>query len=68
LELGVIEIVDNVVQYRDKDEIVKSLGTQKLNKKQQIDALSDYLKTPDGNEALTKLRASLEVAKEKNLM
>lgn len=67
LELGVIEIVENVVQYRERDEIVKSLGTQKLNKKQQIDALSDYLKTPDGNEALTKLRAALEVAKEKNL-
>lgn len=67
LELGVIEFEGNVAQYREGNEIIKSLGTQKLNKNQQVDALSDYLKTPDGNEALTKLRAKLEVAKEKNL-
>lgn len=67
LELGVIEIEENVAQYREGSHVIRSLGTQKLNRKQQIDALSDYLKTPDGNEALTKLRAALEVAKEKNL-
>jgi len=67
LELGVIEFEENVAQYREGNQIIKSLGTQKMNKKQQIDSLSEYLKTPDGNEALTKMRAALEVAKEKTL-
>lgn len=67
LELGVIEFQENVAQYREGNQIIKSLGTQKMNKKQQIDSLSEYLKTPDGNEALTKMRAALEVAKEKTL-
>lgn len=66
-ELGVLEFQENVAQYKEGNEIIKSLGTQKMNKKQKIDSLSEYLKTPDGNEALTKLRAALEVAKEKNL-
>lgn len=64
LELGVIKIEGNMVQYAHKDKIIKSLGTQPMARDRQIEALADYFRTPDGNAAYTEYRAELEAAKE----
>lgn len=67
VELKVITFDSNVAQFAEGDKIIKPLGEQKLNKKQQIEALADFLKTSDGTEALTEMRARVDATKQKQL-
>ena len=66
LELGVIAITKGTVEYVAKEKIIRVVG-EKLKKDKQIENLSDWFRTSEGNEAYTEFRAELEAAKEKSL-
>lgn len=63
LELEVIRFDGNTALYTDEDKVIKNLGTGNLSRETKIERLSDYLKTREGNEHLTELRAKIEVKK-----
>ncbi len=65
-ELGVVAINKGVFEYVAKEKIIRIVG-EKLKKDKQIENLSDWVRTSEGNEAYTEFRAELEAAKEKSL-
>lgn len=67
VEFKIINFENNVAQFADGDKIIKPLGDQKLTKKQQIEALADFLKTSEGTEHLTLIRAKVDEYKNKQL-
>lgn len=66
LQLDVIRINKGTAEYVGKEKIIKILG-EKLKREKQIEQLSDWFRTSEGNEAYTEFRAELEAAKEKSL-
>lgn len=65
MDLGVIMFEGNTAQYTKESKVIQALGGKgntKLDKK--VEALSSYLQSPEGNAALTELRAKVEVEKE----
>ncbi len=67
LQLNVIRFEKNAAVYVEKDKVIKSLGVDNIKQEEKIERLSDWLRTSDGNEAYTELRAEIEAAKEKSL-
>ena len=67
LEMNVIKFNGNVAQYTDENEIILSLGDDKLKPDVKIERLASWLSTEQGNGSLTKLRSKLEAAKAKLL-
>lgn len=66
LQLGVIMFDGNTPQYTEGNKVIGgSLGTTKMSNDKKIEALSNYLQTPDGNNELTELRIKTEAEKEK---
>lgn len=66
LEMGVIQINKGVFEYVAKEKIIRVVG-EKIKREKQIELLSDWFRTVEGNEAYTEFRAELEAAKEKSL-
>lgn len=65
MDLGVIMFEGNTAQYTKESKVIIALGGKgntKIDKK--VEALSSYLQSPEGNAALTELRAKVEVEKE----
>ena len=67
LELNVIEFSGNNVQYKTKDKLIVSLGSDKLSRDQKIENFGNWLRTSDGHEDYMELKAEIEMAKEKEL-
>jgi len=67
LQLNVIQIKDNVLQYVDKEKIILSFGTAKLSREKQIEKAADLLHTPELKAAYEELQLELEIAQEKQL-
>lgn len=67
LEMNIIKFDGNVAQYIDENEIILSLGNDKMKPDVKIEKLASWLSTEQGNASLTKLRAKLEEAKQKLL-
>lgn len=67
LELNLIQFKDNSVQYKNKDKVIVSLGSEKMNHSRKIEAFADWLRTSDGHEAYMELKAELEAAQAKEL-
>jgi hypothetical protein len=67
LQLNVIQIKDNVLQYVDKEKIILSFGTAKLSREKQIEKAADLLHTPELKSAYEELQLELEIAQEKQL-
>lgn len=65
LRLNVIKFDKNVAMYVDREKIIKSLGTEKMNQEQKISTLADWLRTSDGHEEYSELKTWLGVAKDK---
>jgi hypothetical protein len=65
LQLDVIMFDGNNAQYTKESKVITSLGTLKMSNNKKIEALADYLQTPEGNNDLTELRTKLEVEKER---
>ncbi len=65
LQLGVIMFDGNNAQYAEGSKMIASLGTTKMSNDKKIEALSDYLQTPEGTNYLTELRIRTEAEKEK---
>lgn len=66
LQLGVIMFDGNVAQYSEGAKVIGgSLGNTKMSNDKKIEALSNYLQTPEGNGDLTELRIRTEAEKEK---
>lgn len=51
----------------EEKKIIKDLGAGKLGHNQKMQRLSDYLKTQDGNNALTEIRLLTRIAKDQAL-
>lgn len=67
LQLGMIMFEGNTAQYTNENEVITTFGVGKMSEVKKIEALATYFQTPEGNNALTKFRTNLEVAKEKEL-
>lgn len=67
LELNVINFDINVAQESEGSKIIYTVDGEKLSQEQKIEKLAAWLSTEAGNAALTKMRAQLEIAKEKSL-
>lgn len=67
LEMNIIKVDVNVFQYTEENEIILSLGNEKLKPDVKIERFASWLSTEQGNGALTKLRSKLEEAKMKLL-
>jgi hypothetical protein len=65
LEMNVIKMDGNTIQYTDEQEILLNLGNDKMKPDVKIEKFGAWLGTQEGTPALTKLRAKLEMAKEK---
>lgn len=66
LHYGVIMFDGNTAQYTEESKLITVLGTGKMSDVKKIETLSNYLQTSEGTNALTELRAKLELAKEKD--
>jgi hypothetical protein len=64
VELKVVRFDGNTVLYTDGEKVIKNLGTGNLSLDTKIERLADFLKTKEGNEHLTELRAKMAVAKD----
>lgn len=64
LQLNVILFDKNTAQYAKESKVINTVGTGNMSQERKIDALASWLQTPEGNSALTELRANLELAKE----
>lgn len=64
LQLGVIMFDGNTAQYTKESKVISALGKGNMSSDKKIEALSTFLQTPEGNNALTELRAKVEVEKE----
>lgn len=67
LELRLISFEGGVASFSDGDKIIKPLGSEATTKDKKIEIVADFLKTPEGNEMLTELRARVEIAKQNKL-
>jgi hypothetical protein len=67
LQLNVIQINENTVQYVGKEKIIANLGTAKMSREKQIEKLADLLHTPELKAAYEELQLELEIAQEKQL-
>lgn len=67
LQLNVIQINENTVQYVGKEKIIANLGTAKMSREKQIEKLADLLRTPELKAAYEELQLELEIAQEKQL-
>lgn len=67
LQLGVIVIKGNTVQYANKDKIIATLGTGNISHENKINKLADLFGTPDFKAAYEEFQIELEVAKEEAL-
>lgn len=67
LELKVFMFDGNTAVYSEDKELIYNLGAGNYKHEKKIESLADYLKSKDGAEALTKLRAKVSVAKENAL-
>lgn len=67
LSLKVISVEDGVATFSDSEKVIKPLGSEKLTKDEKIAVIADFLKTPEGNQHLTEMRAKISVEKEKKL-
>lgn len=67
LKNKIISFADNVASFVDGSKIIKPFGSEKMNTAQQIEFVADYLRTSEGNEHLTEMRARLESEKQKTL-
>ena len=65
LQLGVIMFEKNTAQYTKESKIITNVGTGNMSEVKKIEALANYLQTPEGNNELTELRTNLEVEKER---
>lgn len=65
LELKVISFADGIASFTSDDKVIKQLGSEAKNKGQQIEVISDFLKTSEGTEFLTKMRALTDAEKQK---
>lgn len=64
LQLGVIMFDKNVAQYAKESKVITPLGTGNMSEAKKIEALANYLQTPEGTNDLTELRAKTEIEKE----
>ena len=64
MQLGVIMFDKNTAQYTKESKVITNVGNGNMSENKKIEALSNYLQTPEGNNALTELRTNLEIAKE----
>lgn len=67
LSFNVIFFDKNVAQYKAKDKVIKSLGTENLTQNQKVTKLADWLRTAEGHQEYMELKAELEAAQEKSL-
>lgn len=65
LELKVVKFDGNTLQYVDENKIITSLGSEKMKEFEKIEKSASWLSTTEGTNALTELRAKVEIAKEK---
>lgn len=65
LELKVIKFDGNTVQYVSENKIITSLGSDKIKELDKIEKFASWLATNEGTNALTEMRAKVELAKEK---
>jgi len=66
LELNVIRIKGSVVEYANKNKVIKTWA-EKLTKDQVISRFADWLRTQEGHEAYMELKAEIDVAQTKSL-
>lgn len=64
LELDVVKFDGNTAIYVEDEKVIHGLGTGNLGRETKIERLSDYLKTREGSEALTELRAKIAVKRD----
>jgi len=64
VELKVVRFDGNTALYTDGEKVIKNLGTGNLSLDTKIERLADFLKTREGNEHLTELRAKVAVSKD----
>lgn len=64
LQLNVIMWDKNTAQYTKESKVIYTVGTGNMSAERKIEALGNWLQTPEGNGALTELRAKLEAEKE----
>lgn len=67
LELKVVMFEGNIAVDTEDKSVIYDIGVGNYKHEKKVEMLADYLKTKDGSEALTKLRAKTSVAKEKLL-
>ncbi|MEO7048940.1 MAG: hypothetical protein ABI091_26795 [Ferruginibacter sp.] len=66
LHYNVIMFEGNTAQYTEESKLITNFGAGKFSDSRKIEALANYFQTSEGNNALTELRAKLELAKEKD--
>lgn len=67
LEAKIISISDGVVSFENGAKIIKILSKDKMNIKDAIEEVSDFLQTSEGTPFLTELRAKVEAKTNKKL-
>lgn len=67
VQLNVITFENNAAIFPEDQEVIKDLGKGNLGMDKKINRLSDFLKTNEGNAALTKMRLLTQLAKENQI-
>lgn len=67
LQMKVISFSDDVASFADGDKVIKPLPSDAKTAAQKIEFVSDFLKTSEGNEFLTEMRARVDAEKQKKL-
>lgn len=67
MQAEVVYFDGNTALFSDDQKVIVALGTGKISHENKIEKLANFLKTHEGAESLSILRAKLEVAKNKSL-